>query len=140
MNRFVDALAHRAQPNTPAKQSRDNVPSEAVSSPLTPSGNQVVAQLALQSAGQGNGMVATVETMTGDGYSEIVVDIMDQHGVCRGSVIVGLDPNLELCVSMTTDGFGDGDKNIAAYPMRPAESALEVDVRNSQFSRPAAPK
>lgn len=59
-------------------------------------------------------------------YQEVALSAL-QGKDCVAFIIVGLDCNNELRVSLTSDGNGDGDHAIAVFPCRDIESSIELN-------------
>lgn len=98
---------------------------------------QVISVPLVYESNGGAGLVAEA-SWTGDKglYEEVRVSVFDKAKDCVADVLVTLDQEgNEPRVLITSGGDGDGDKNIAVFPMRPASDAVEVDLRNCDAQR-----
>ncbi len=82
---------------------------------------------ALNNGENPEGIVLEVEQLGDPGvYQEIGVSAIN-GSECVAFAVVGLDPNNEVRVSLTTDGNGYGDQPLSIYPCRPIEQCIESD-------------
>jgi len=135
IDKAIAALEHAGFPSTVVttleQAMRVTVNSDGINDHQGPPALQV----ALSQANQSNGTIAQVRQGGDPDYQEIIVSAFNKEGQCIADVVIGLDPEMELRVATTSDGFGDGDKNIVVFPLRPAEQGVEVDLHNCQQSR-----
>lgn len=59
-------------------------------------------------------------------YNEFRVSILDKDGECVGDTLIGLNEAGEPRVLVTTDGEGDGAHQIAVFPLREANEAVQL--------------
>lgn len=97
-----------------------------------------LSTVTLSDAGKANGMVARVFGPTESSYGELSVSVHDAQGNCCADVIVGLDPQMNLRVGITSNADGMGDKNIVVHPLEPARFAVSVDTHNCEAVSEAA--
>lgn len=87
-------------------------------------------KLSLQALNNGenpDGIVLEAEQLGDPGvYQEIGVSAI-KGSECVAFAVVGLDPNNEVRVSLTTDGNGYGDQPLSIYPCRPLKRCIESD-------------
>ncbi|MCK5307118.1 MAG: hypothetical protein KAJ73_00770 [Zetaproteobacteria bacterium] len=59
-------------------------------------------------------------------YNELRMGAYGPDGECIADVLMGLDEHGELRVLITTDGKGEEDHNIAVYPLRDVNQAIQL--------------
>lgn len=64
---------------------------------------------------------------TGDAgvYEEVRISVFDRNASCVADALVGLTEDGEVRVLVTTDGNGDNEHQIAIFPTRGADTAIE---------------
>lgn len=93
----------------------------------TAENSQKLSLQALNNGENPDGIVLEAEQLGDPGvYQEIGVSAI-KGSECVAFAVVGLDPNNEVRVSLTTDGNGYGDQPLSIYPCRPIEICIESD-------------